>query len=399
MADAKAVTDVRCLERHDPPAPSEPHDATAARRGRLLEAASACGKSAAVVYSPALHSMLAMDGVWWATGFKPLAESAVGIAPDGSMTLWLTPCWDGTRAEEVVGDRAVASSDVFADLAAWRKELGLGSDDVLFCGADKVRAGRYEAAVGALGEAASGSDGGDRLLAQLARPRDERQRAAAADAVRIAEAAHAQLLEQLRPGLAEFEVVAMLDSLLRDLGSEDNFVLVSASQRNRSVHPPTNRTVERGDVLLAEVSPSVDGIFTQICRTVTIGASPDAVRNDFSVLDDALDAGLAACAPGTPVKTVTQAMDAVLTEAGFGDYCKPPYMRARGHGLGVGSVLPGDVTSTSEEVFEEGDYFVLHPNQFLPASGYLLCGEPVIVEASGARALSARRGELVGLGA
>ena len=38
--------------------------------------------------------------------------------------------------------------------------------------------------------------------------------------------------------------------------------------------------------------------------------------------------------------------------------------------------------------------FVMHPNQYLPESGYLMCGEPVVVTDQGARALSARPAQL-----
>jgi Xaa-Pro dipeptidase len=92
-------------------------------------------------------------------------------------------------------------------------------------------------------------------------------------------------------------------------------------------------------------------------------------------------------------------MDAVLIEAGLGDYCRQPYMRARGHGLGIGAVLPGDITKGSQEQLCEGDYFVLHPNQYLPTSGYLLCGEPVTVSQAGAQALTKSVGDLASVGA
>jgi hypothetical protein len=36
----------------------------------------------------------------------------------------------------------------------------------------------------------------------------------------------------------------------------------------------------------------------------------------------------------------------------------------------------------------------MHPNQYLPESGYLMCGEPVVVTPSGARSLSARQATL-----
>jgi len=370
-------------------------DAVAGRQRRLLEAAKAAGRQAVIIYSAAAHSMLAMDGVWWASGFKPMGECALGIAPDGSFELWVSPTWDLARAEEAVGTHATGVSDVFAAAEAWLGRFSLARDEVLFCGTEKISVRRHSSAVAALGE----HDGtGDRLLLETARRRDGYERALAVEAARMAELGFGRLLEQIRPGLAEYAVVAILDGFLREFGSEDNFVLVSASQRNRSVHPPTERTVERGDVLLAEISPSVGGMFTQICRSVTIGRPGPSIADDYQLLDAAFEAGRVACVPGGPVRAAAQAMDAVLTEAGFGDYCRPPYMRARGHGLGMGSVLPGDVTVSSKEVFVEGDYFVLHPNQYLPGSGYLLCGEPVIVEPGGARLVSSRRGELTTVG-
>ena len=370
-------------------------EAVAGRQRRLLEAAKAAGRQAVIIYSAAAHSMLAMDGVWWASGFKPMGECALGIAPDGSFELWVSPTWDLARAEEAVGAHATSVSDVFAAAEAWLGRFRLARDEVLLCGTEKISVRRHPSAVAALGE----HDGtGDRLLLETARRRDEYERALAVEAARMAELGFGRLLEEIRPGLGEYAVVAILDGFLREFGSEDNFVLVSASQRNRSVHPPTERTVERGDVLLAEISPSLGGMFTQICRSVTIGRPGPSIADDYQLLDAAFEAGRVACVPGGPVRAAAQAMDAVLTEAGFGDYCRPPYMRARGHGLGMGSVLPGDVTVSSKEVFVEGDYFVLHPNQYLPGSGYLLCGEPVIVEPGGARLVSSRRGELTTVG-
>jgi Xaa-Pro aminopeptidase len=365
--------------------------ATAARRERLLDAAKALGHHAVVLYSAGAHSMLAIDGVWWASGFKPMAESAIAIGPDGTFELWISPQWDLTRAQEAVGEHVSSAHDVLVAVSDWLERSGLKPEEVLVCGIEKIPARRYRAAVAAFGvHDATGS----RLLLGVARRHDEYEQTLAAKAVEMAEVAYGRLLEQLHPGLGEFAVVAMLDGLLRELGSEDNFVLVAASQLNRSVHAPSERIVERGDVLLAEISPSIGGIFTQICRTVTMGPPGPTIEADFELLNRSFEAGLRECAPGRPVRGAALAMDAVLTEGGYGEYCRPPYMRARGHGLGIGSVLPGDVTVSSDQVFAEGDYFVLHPNQFLPTSGYLLCGEPVLIEADGARELSSRRGTL-----
>jgi Xaa-Pro dipeptidase len=69
-------------------------------------------------------------------------------------------------------------------------------------------------------------------------------------------------------------------------------------------------------------------------------------------------------------------------------------MRVRGHGLGITSDRPGDIVEDNERVLENGMVFVMHPNQYIPESGYLMCGEPVVVTQTGARSLSARQAEL-----
>jgi Xaa-Pro aminopeptidase len=79
-----------------------------------------------------------------------------------------------------------------------------------------------------------------------------------------------------------------------------------------------------------------------------------------------------------------------LIEAGYGEFCVPPHMRARGHGLGFGSIDPGDLSANSQSVIERDMVFVIHPNQYMPETGYMMCGDPVVVTETGARNLAAR---------
>jgi Xaa-Pro aminopeptidase len=78
------------------------------------------------------------------------------------------------------------------------------------------------------------------------------------------------------------------------------------------------------------------------------------------------------------------AMNKVIGEAGYSKYCAPPYMRARGHGMGVGSIAPGGVIDDETDApFEKGQVVVVHPNQYLPETGYLACGETVLITDDG----------------
>jgi Xaa-Pro dipeptidase len=48
------------------------------------------------------------------------------------------------------------------------------------------------------------------------------------------------------------------------------------------------------------------------------------------------------------------------------------------------------VSLDNTTILEAGMFFVVHPNQYLPETGYLLCGEPVLVTVNGPEVLSER---------
>ena len=52
---------------------------------------------------------------------------------------------------------------------------------------------------------------------------------------------------------------------------------------------------------------------------------------------------------------------------------------------------PGDVALDNDTPLEPGMVFMIHPNQYLPETGYLLCGEPVLLTREGAEPLTAQK--------
>ena len=48
----------------------------------------------------------------------------------------------------------------------------------------------------------------------------------------------------------------------------------------------------------------------------------------------------------------------------------------------------------NDTVLEPGMLFMVHPNQFLPETGYMMCGEPVLVTATGHEVLTRERAAL-----
>jgi len=342
--------------------------------------------------STSFHNFLDADPVFVLSGFRPMGESAVILERSGAATLIVTPAWDAKRARRRSGiEDVVASNDVAAAVAAAVGRHKPRPHRIGIAGLDALPQPSARRLAEALGGAPRVAD--DALL-RIAASKTADEIEDARRATRIAEKGYERLLAFARPGLHEYELAAELYCHMKAQGADENFLLMSASQHNQAVRAPGRRILERGDVILGEISPSYNGQFAQICRSAVIGPASAALLEKFDLLNRALSVGLAASVPGATAADAARAMDGVITQAGYGAYCRPPFMRVRGHGLGNLSSLPGDIDQQNQTVLERDMVFVMHPNQYFPDTGYLLCGEPVRITERGAEPLSAARASL-----
>jgi Xaa-Pro aminopeptidase len=325
-------------------------------------------------------------------GFKSIGPVAA-VLDAGRAQLVVTPSWDVTRAaEECPGWEVSGADDVVDGL-----KLALGRDSSTiatgFAGlpfASWSVTQRIEAAL-------PNARAADTLVFDAANTKTDDEIANARAATRIAEANFARLLEIAKLGVTEDQLAAEIKWHSKSLGADDNFLMLCAGPHNRAVQPSHGRPLQQGDIILAEITPSVRGQLAQICRTAVLGPAGAVLAEKYALVVEAMNAGIAAAKPGVRMADVCGAINTVLEAQGYGEYCHPPYIRRRGHGLGFASNRPGDVALDNDTVLEPGMVFMIHPNQYLPETGYLLCGEPVLLTAHGAEPLTARQAALVEL--
>jgi Xaa-Pro dipeptidase len=324
------------------------------------------------------------------TGFRCLDASAILLHATERSSLVVTPRWDAPRAGEYANAFAVHGADDLAHgLAERLRELRVDPSRVGVSGLGNLPRAMVKQVEGVLGARPRQAD---ELIFAHARAKSDEDVEHARIATRIAEKGYERMLELVRPGVREDEVAAELRWTMKALGAEDNFFMFTSgpASTNRAVHPCSSRSIERGDFVLTELSPIYKGQMTQICRTMVMGEATGEQREAYALLSRAYESGLKAARPGLPMSDVCDAVDRVIEEAGFGEYSSPPWLRLRrrGHGLGFGSTAPDDVGPENKVTLEPGMVFVLHPNQYLPSTGYLMCGEPVLITEAGAEQLS-----------
>ncbi len=338
-----------------------------------------------------IHNFLLCEPTLVLAGFRTIGPTAAILERSGKVTLIVSPSWDAARAKRTTGAEVQATDDLVASLKSFLGAAKVRGERIGHAGSDLVPSAIARSAIAALGTGATDLDAEVREIDRVRTPEELENAKRATD---IAEKGYQRLLEFARPGMAEYEFAADIMCYMKGLGAEDNFLLINSSTHHSGVAPPSRRIIQEGDLILAEITPSCGWQFSQICRTVSVGRPPQETLDKFAILDQALQVGLKAAVPGTTVASTANAINQVLIDAGYGKYCGPPYMRVRGHGLGNLSDIPGDIDSDNQTVLEENMFFVMHPNQYLPETGYMMCGEPVRIAKEGAVALTSRRGTL-----
>ncbi|HWW50535.1 MAG TPA: Xaa-Pro peptidase family protein [Verrucomicrobiae bacterium] len=345
-----------------------------------------------IAASNGLHLLDRPDPAVHLGGYRSLGECLFLLYRDGTRKLIVSPAADDERVAAWRGlSGCIATDDIAGALARELTERGTVAGRIGTAGVDALPhrlAARLLALTG--GHTRSFDDLLDAATGRKTSAEIERARRAVA----IAERGLDRLLKAARPGMPECELAVGLNCYTKSLGADDNFLMLSASPHNRAVMPSSGRRLAPGDILLTEFTPSYEGQFAQICRTISVGSPSAELEETYDLVVRAMWAGIEAIRPGIPISEVCRAVDRVFEAAGYREYCQPPHMRRRGHGLGSGSIAPGDLTTNNDRVLEEDMIFVVHPNQYIPGTGYLLCGEPVRVTATGVETLTARTAAL-----
>ena len=352
----------------------------------LQEAMKRDGLSALLFYSTGQLSMLEVNPVLWISGLLPMGpNTGVLVTESGDAAMLISLPWDQGRVRRQTWIHDVRVAERFVDgLQELVKQKGL-KGKIGIIGWAFMPAAVYKALEGALEGRVEAADS---ILNALTRFPGRAALPALQRAAEIADIGFSAVLKKARIGMPEHELAAEVEYAMRSQGAQDNFGMVTASDHSHCTHPPGDRKIRPGDTIIGEITPAIDGHFVQLCRTAVMGAAAPLLREKFAILEQAMDKSLEQVCVGKKAGAISQAINQVFTAHGYEKYCRPPYMRVRGHGLGFLSIPFSEIVDENEAVIEEGMCFVVHPNQYLPETGYLMLGDTVWVEANGPRRLT-----------
>jgi Xaa-Pro aminopeptidase len=199
--------------------------------------------------------------------------------------------------------------------------------------------------------------------------------------------AYSRFRRCLKPGMTEQEAAALLNALCRKCGSEkepfDTIVLFGAGTALPHGRPGKRR-LRRGHLVLADFGCTINGLCSDITRTVCCGRPSPRQKKMYALVKKAQMAALAAARRDVTGGDVDNAGRAIIAKAGFGR-C---FGHSLGHGLGRRVHEPPRIAAKSQDILEQGSVFTLEPGIYLPGWGGIRIEDMVVMTRTGAKLIT-----------
>ncbi len=358
------------------PVESLPPLRVAGRLEAVLDEVAAAGVDVVVIDAPA--------DVRWLCGFT---GSAGRLLVDADRAVLVT---DGRYGEQAAAQLAEAGSTAQVEVAGHDAQRRL-VDDVLAGRVVGVEAAATSwSAARALAASAAELVALGRPVTVGRRRKDAAELARIRAAARIADAALAEVTDQVRTGgVTEREVARALDRAMEDAGADrSGYPTIVASGPNAALAhaTPGSRRLRAGDVVVIDVGAEVDGYRSDMTRTFAVGpdgaSDPDAARWDAAVRA-AQSAGLDAVGPAATGRDVDRAARLALEDHGYDG------AMTHGIGHGVGLVIHEEpMLSRSDDPLEVDMAITVEPGVYLPGRGGVRWEDLVVVTDRGCEVLT-----------
>jgi Xaa-Pro dipeptidase len=352
---------------------------------RLTDAMGESGLDAMLVYGNAWQG----DYLRYTTDFGILEGQALAIVRgDGHITLYVDSPLEADRAAlDCPGIEVVLAPDLTGEVDAALDRMRNQS-----MGAAPQRLLPRRIALRA-GELKITDETGfvDRLLMRkLDEEIDAIRRAA-----KLADEGYEVFMKAVRPGRADYELVAEAEAFFRANGVDDNFQIIGVGGVEvKGMAPPSGKRLKRGDMVTTELTPCVEGYYAQICRTLVVGEANAEQKAAHALWREAMEAGIATVRPGITAADIAKAENDVFRKHGMGQYTTSEFTRVRGHGMGLFADSKPHILEDVTTRIEAGMALIVHPNTYHPVVGYMVLGDGVAVTDTGCEVLTGTPREL-----
>ena len=155
-------------------------------------------------------------------------------------------------------------------------------------------------------------------------------------AAAMVDGVYQDIIEALKPGVRENEIVALANKRLYDMGSEQVEAINAVSGERCNPHPHnfSDRLIRPGDQVFFDIIQSYNGYRTCYYRTFSVGSATNSQRDAYTKAREWMDAAITAVKPGVGTDDIARLWPAAA-DFGFASEMAAFGLQF-GHGLGLG---------------------------------------------------------------
>ena len=184
-------------------------------------------------------------------------------------------------------------------------------------------------------------------------------------AQQITDAAFAEVLTKIKPGMTELALQAELIYCLYKNGATGlafDPIVVSGPNTSLPHGVAGERIIQEGDFITMDFGALYQGYCADMTRTVAVGYATEEMKKVYETVLQAQLAGIAATKAGIPGKEVDAAARQVITDAGYGEFFGHGY----GHSLGMEVHESPSPSPSGERIMEVNMIASAEPGIYLP---------------------------------
>lgn len=171
------------------------------------------------------------------------------------------------------------------------------------------------------------------LMSELRLIKEDEEIELMKNAAEVASIGMKAAIEMVNLGVSENEMTAAADYAMRRAGATDFYrSYVASGPRTNIAHGlPSLRKIEKGDLVMIDLHPVVNGYSSDLCRTVCAGEPSSEQQKAYDLYIKALEDTIAMVKAGVGMMDLEQNMHGIFKEAGHGEHIFGPPI----HGIGI----------------------------------------------------------------
>jgi len=206
----------------------------------------------------------------------------------------------------------------------------------------------------------------DPIIHGLKRSKDPDELEIIRRSMHAGEAGHAAGLQQIKLGMTELEAYLLVQqAALRQAGDTALVYgdFVSGPRCEQVGGPPTDRVINKGELVLLDFSVVIGGYRGDFANTFVCGAKPSGeLTRLYTACLEALAEGEKLVKAGRPAREIDQA----VRNSFDAKHLRDTFTTHSGHGLGLGHPDPPYLVPDSTDTLVAGDVIAIEPGQYIP---------------------------------